>query len=145
MGYSNTSEIINSILSVMFCVYTIIFPLFIYIFLKKFAYKLEYTPFKARFHSFYLNVETSRGSTTLMASLFIGRRLAFGLLAIFLGDFPFIQLFIQVILCWFLIGFYVIVKPLNSKFLNMLEIFNEATLMICSYILYLFTSFVDDS
>ena len=36
-----------------------------------------------------------------------------------------------------------LVKPLNGKFFNSMEIYNEFTLMFCTYFCFLFTDFVD--
>lgn len=40
--------------------------------------------------------------------------------------------------------FFITVRPLNQKFLNAIEIFNELTLLITSCHLFLFTDFVPD-
>ena len=41
--------------------------------------------------------------------------------------------------------FFIIVKPLNQPFLNRMEIFNEISLLICSYFLFMFTDFIPDA
>ena len=40
--------------------------------------------------------------------------------------------------------FFIIVKPLNQPFLNNMEIFNEISLLTCSYFLFMFTDFIPD-
>jgi hypothetical protein len=37
------------------------------------------------------------------------------------------------------------VRPLNSPFLNRMELFNEITLLCCSYFLFAFTDFVAEA
>lgn len=40
--------------------------------------------------------------------------------------------------------FFIVIRPLTMKYLNIMELFNEVTLLICSYYLFCFTSFVPD-
>lgn len=79
-----------------------------------------------------------------MTFLFILRRLIFVLFAIF-GQYSVVQNFLQLLTSYIILGFLITIKPMNSTFLNVLEIINEVTLIICSYMLYLFTDYVDNA
>ena len=52
---------------------------------------------------------------------------------------------IFMLLSLFVISFLISVKPLNEPYLNKMEIFNESTLLMSSYFMFLFTDFVDDA
>jgi hypothetical protein len=43
-----------------------------------------------------------------------------------------------------MISFIISVKPLSEPYLNIMEIFNESTLLVSSYFMFLFTDFVED-
>lgn len=43
-----------------------------------------------------------------------------------------------------MISFLISVKPFTEAYLNRMEIFNESTLLVSSYFMFLFTDFVDD-
>jgi hypothetical protein len=43
-----------------------------------------------------------------------------------------------------MLTFFITVKPLDQPFLNGIEVFNEACLLLTSYFLFLFTDFVPD-
>ena len=44
-----------------------------------------------------------------------------------------------------MVSFIILVKPLSEPYLNRMEIFNESTLLMSTYFMFLFTDFVDDA
>ena len=76
---------------------------------------------------------------------FIFRRLLFVTLAYFLSEYPFFQAQILYTISMLLITFLVRVRPFRSTLMNRMEIFNEVTVLICTYHVLLFTDFVEDS
>jgi hypothetical protein len=70
------------------------FPPFTYFFLSKFKPKLEEEDFKGRFESLYLNVNTKIDKSILMMSLFVFRRLLYGMNIVFLNGSTVTQLFV---------------------------------------------------
>ena len=70
------------------------------------------------------------------------RRLIFAIIAIFLSELLVIQLLMHTLSSIGILMFLFYLKPLESKFLNAIEIMNEITLLISSYFLYFFTSFI---
>src|SRR5690606_8497888 len=53
-------------------------------------------------------------------------------------------IYVQFFCCLLMLLFFIIIKPFNQRILNAIEIFNEVTLLLCSYCLFCFTEFVPD-
>lgn len=100
--------------------------------------------FKGRFESLYLNVDIDIDKSILLMSLFVLRRLIYAANIVFLTGNTFWQLTCQIVCSILMLLFLIKVKPLNEPLLNRIEIFNEVTLLTCSYFLYNFTDYVPD-
>lgn len=120
------------------------FPIFTYVFLRKYKEKLMDEEFKGRFESLYLNVDIDIDKSILLMSLFVLRRLIYAANIVFLTGNTFWQLTCQIVCSILMLLFLIKVKPLNEPLLNRIEIFNEVTLLTCSYFLYNFTDYVPD-
>lgn len=80
-----------------------------------------------------------------MVVYFLARRYVYAAnCALFTGS-PILQIFTQFFCCLLMLLYLVDVRPLNSPFLNKMELFNEVTLLACSYFLFAFTDFVGDA
>ena len=78
-------------------------------------------------------------------AMFFLRRIAFVLTVLFMGDFVLGQLAIlcytSLIMC-FLVQWF---KPLESRFANDIETFNEVTMLVLLYPLFCLTDFMNDA
>ena len=76
--------------------------------------------------------------------IFFGRRLVFALSAVYLEDFLWGQLAIQMMISVSIVLYLKTFKPLDSPFSNRMEVLNECTVIFLVYFLMLFTDFVPD-
>jgi hypothetical protein len=137
-------ELTNSIMTCIFAVYIVTLPAIVYTFLNKNKEKLADEKFKEKFESLYLNIDVDTDNSLDMTTLFLLRRLFFSLLVIFLPN-TCTQLLVMVLSSLLMISFIISVKPLSEPYLNRMEIFNESTLLVSTYFMFLFTDFVDDA
>lgn len=79
-----------------------------------------------------------------MPTLFLSRRILFAFIIVFLEASPFLQLALHLASSISLVAFLTHVRPYGENLLNGQELFNEVTLTITSYILILFTDFVEE-
>jgi hypothetical protein len=138
-------DIINAWMTILMTSFVMGFPVFIYVFLRRNAEKLQLEDFKGRFESLYLNVDTSVKKSILTVSLFVFRRLIYSINIVLFSGSTCTQLFVQFFCCLLMLLFFADVKPMNQPFLNRMELFNEMTLLVCSYFLFAFTDFVPDA
>ena len=137
-------EMANAWVTVIVGLVVVGFPLFALLFLKKRIDRLEEKEIKDRFESLYENVETTVKYAYLISPLFIARRLVYAASIVFLNGCTLAQLTIQIAQSVFMLCYIVSVRPLKDNFSNRMEIFNEVTVLICSYILFTFTACVQD-
>ena len=144
ISFNSKEGIINGSMALGLGLIVSLTPLLVYLFLKKYHKNLQEADFKPRFETLYLNVNTEIHNSILMMTLFIIRRLIFAMNIVFLNGYPVCQLYLQFLCCFMMLIFFILIKPLNMKYLNIMELFNEVTLLICSYYLFCFTSFIPD-
>ena len=77
----------------------------------------------------------------MFLSVFLGRRILFVLILIYLNDYLGLQLCLHLILNLAYMGYFAVVKPYSQKDQNEWEIFNEVCVMIVTYILLFLTLF----
>ena len=75
---------------------------------------------------------------------FFLRRITFVLSALFLGNFLWAQLAILIMISIFMIILLLWWSPLESRFATFMEILNEETILLLSYLLMCFTDFVSE-
>jgi hypothetical protein len=124
-------------------IFLICMPIAVFGFLQRVFTKLGNDDFKPRFESLYLNINLLSREAIVFSTLFIARRMMFALVIVYLKESVVAQCFVTILFSILLIMYLTLVKPLNGKFFNVMEIFNEFTLMFCSYFCLLFTDFVD--
>ena len=118
------------------------FPIIIGVFLLAFKAKLPSPNFKAKFESFYENIDISRKTALLYNVLFILRRLINAAVVIFLMDYPGIQVQILIMISLLLLIYLMFIMPMETKRLNYLEIFNELCVLFSCLHLFIFTDYV---
>ncbi|TNV87928.1 hypothetical protein FGO68_gene17662 [Halteria grandinella] len=138
-------DIINAWVTLFMAAFVLSLPFSIYFFLYKNQHRLQEEDFKGRFESLYLNVDTGVKDAIMTVALFVFRRLIYSINIVLFSGSTCTQLFAQFFCCLLMLLFFTGVKPMNQPFLNNMEIFNELTLLICSYFLFLFTDFVGDA
>ena len=72
------------------------------------------------------------------------RRVLVALILVFLGSFPYMQVMLMIILNMLNIVFVIQVRPFETKFKNTLEILNEVCILVATYVILLFSDFVND-
>lgn len=117
------------------------FPLFCFVFLRRYRTQLAEATFQLRFSSLYLNINTSLSYATILTTLFLLRRLALSVVLTFLEDYPFLQIAYMNLTTSMMISYLTRVRPLTTSYLNNVEIFNEIILSLCTFVTVVFTDY----
>ena len=94
--------------------------------------------------SLYSELKKERKMALLYNGLFVLRRLMFAYMAVFLGNYPFLQIQGLAIQSISILMYLSYTKPFKDKLSNILEMFNEICILILSYHLFYFTDYVED-
>ena len=129
---SASISIIMTLLLIIFIVYTLCF-------FFEYKNRLNDPVTKQRFGSLYLNINPDIKYAIMSAPLFMIRRMIFCANIIFTPNNTLLQLLLQTICSLFLITFFVRLRPMETTFLNCMEIVNESSFLICCYLMFLFT------
>ena len=93
-----------------------------------------------KFDSLYLDLNEHGGVWVKMqSSMFIVRRILTGFVLVFLTELPNMQILMLIFLSLMSLVYLVITLPYNSKFQNIIEIFNEGILLLATYCMLIFT------
>lgn len=118
------------------------FPIFSLIFMLK-KKDLENDETRLKYGTMYLNLDLKKRASRYMPFMFLGRRLMLGCSIAFF-KYQFIQIYFSILSSLGLIMYLLKVMPYEDKLLNVIELFNEMSLLACSYTLLAFTDYVDD-
>ena len=125
-------------------IFSIAYPLYIWIFLFVKFPNLKQNELQLKFGSIYQGIDLTRRSPLLYNVLFVLRRLIFAIACVIFKGNPFFQIQVLIYQCTLLIIYLFFVQPFERKIFNKLEIFNEITIVIVTYHLFVFTDFMDD-
>ena len=84
-------------------------------------------------------MRTDRLSSIFFHINFVIRRLVFTLIAVFASEYLFVQMYALLVTSSLQMMYLIIWKPFDSEFMNRIEIFNEFTTILLSYVLFLFS------
>jgi TRAP-type C4-dicarboxylate transport system permease large subunit len=94
-----------------------------------------------RFKEIYMSADVGKPHTIYYSTIFLTRRITYAGCIMFSNN-PTFQLTFIMIFSSAILGYLITIKPLESKILNNLEIFNESTFLLLVIINFLFTEFV---
>lgn len=92
-----------------------------------------------------MNCNTKKDGALIMTPIFLIRRFVFALTCVYLKDYNYLQIWIQVFSTTVIIIYLVHVQPFEQHSMNRMEIYNEATFLLCINMCFLFTDFVPDA
>ena len=94
--------------------------------------------FETSYGTLYTNVRLGAQTSYINTSIFCVRRLVIAIGVIFTA-LNVINIYLLVFSCLFLINFFLNRRPLQSSFLNKIEVINELSLLAVSYYMFRFT------
>jgi len=100
--------------------------------------------FRSKFGAFYEDFKIHDKRALLYYSVFVIRRYLMALTCVFLTDHPIFQIQMYAFYTLFYLWYLVSVRPFNNELNNRLEILNEFVVLGTSYLLFIFSDFVDD-
>ena len=80
-----------------------------------------------------------------MSLYFLIRRIILACTIVFCDNHTYVQLFLQIGFSIFITDFFSRVRPLEEPILNYMEIYNELTILICSYLMLCFSELVENA
>ena len=131
---SSPMKMANLVVTSIFTLIIIALPVFTFIFLYRNLQNLTKKEIKKKYESLYLEVDTKKRNAYLFSTLFLLRRLIYGVTLI-LVPILWIQLMIILITSLTILFFLVKFKPFDSKINNFVEIMNELTFITLVYII----------
>lgn len=72
------------------------------------------------------------------------RRALFAIVLVMWGDYAAFQIMAVIMLSLVILMYQILVKPFEERKLNRLEVFNELTVLVCSWHLLIFSDLVND-
>ena len=132
------------IITFVLAFYVIAMPMAVMLFLKQHFRALASEKMTSRFGALYLTLRPQSFISVFSTVLFFFRRLLFSFSVVFFGVAPLLQASIQVASSMFMLSFIIFVRPYLERDIFYFEVFNEATLLTCSYFLMVFCDILMD-
>jgi len=133
----------NSLCGIALSMLVILLPGFVTVFLFFFQDRLD-TPALQRFQSFYNCIRFDSRLALLFTPLFLMRRLIVVMAAVFMPVKSGYHCQFFIFLSIAMLAYLVFVRPFATRIMNILEIINEAVVLITGYHLILFSDYVAD-
>ena len=135
LSFGTAFEVFNSVFSILLGVATALFlPVAMVFYLKNFKNWGD-EAFASRYGAFYDGLRTDRKSSLLFHIIFLIRRFAFTMMAIYAGDYLFVQIWVLLATSTMQVSYLFVCRPFDSEFMNNIEIFNELTTIVLTYVL----------
>ena len=140
---SSTNGIIDLAVCLVMFAYLLAFTIFSFVFLRKNFEDMPDPAFKTRYDAMYQNVDYFKKKAVINTTMFAIRRLLFAFVIVFCYQSIVLQVFLCDILSTILLGFYSSVQPMTDNFNNRLQIYNEIVVLVCIWLLFHWTQFVE--
>ncbi|TNV87956.1 hypothetical protein FGO68_gene8438 [Halteria grandinella] len=125
---------------------TIGYPIFAYKLLSLNKESLKDPEFIKSFTCLLQNLNLKdRQEAWMMPCLFLGRRLVYAFSIAFLGNATLLQITLQIASSIFMLYYLCNTMPYTDRLLNVVEILNECSLLVCAYFLFCFSDFVESA
>jgi hypothetical protein len=115
-----------------FLLFSLSFLFFAHFFLRKHSKTLGEPDFQLRFSSLYLNIDPDNAHGYFLTTLFLARRFFLGIILSFCDNHQYAQFVYMNLTSVIIVMYLVRVRPLVTKYLNFIEIFNEVVLYGCT-------------
>ncbi|CDW88792.1 cadg domain containing protein [Stylonychia lemnae] len=146
LKFDESLQILSSLLALVFFILTVLSPIAIAIFINKsFDYiQAEDDLYEKRYGSLWDTLKRDSRKTLFWNVLFLLKRFAFALTAVFMRESPTAQVQIVVYLNLTTMMYVLYTKPFSNPAINKLEIFNEVCVLLISYLSFLFTDYINN-
>lgn len=142
---STSSGTVDLIIAIVLLIVILATPVLVTCCLCKNRESMREPAFKAKFDSLYQNVEYYKKAALAHPGLFLVRRILFAAAISFFSFSIVFQVLIADALSTTLLGYYFTVKPMRDRLNNCIQIFNEMVVLICVWLMFHFTLFVNDA
>lgn len=119
-------------------------PAFSYIFLKRNKERLCEAKFDKKYGTLYMNLELNKSTAYSHTFYFCLRRLAISGLTVFQNDYLITNIYLNIYVSILMIKYLIENRPLNSSYLNRLELLSEMFNLSLYYFMFIFTNFVPE-
>jgi hypothetical protein len=143
MAWKTYSDKISSSFAIITLVVVLVFPFFVWVLLwKKFTFLKQEISVNS-FGSTYQELRTDSKPALLYNVIYMLRRLYIAVLATIFNNHSFFQVQAIVFHSVVVLTYTAWVKPFQLPLMNKMEVFNEACILVATYHLFAFTTFVD--
>ena len=145
MNWSYSGEITGTIFSCLGIVSSFLMPVAFMAFVFHYRIPIQTKDFKDNKYSAIYEEQRKESMMSLMYhTIFLLRRLIFGMTIAFLIDYMFAQLMIMILMSFLINTYTGYYRPFKDDFINTLEVFNESTILACLFCCLAFTDYVSD-
>ena len=130
---SETFDILNGLLTILFGPLVLILIVALVYFYSKNYERWSDTNFKDRFGTVFEGLRTDTKLVLFYTVIFLGRRAAFCVVAIFFKDYLFVQVLCLLVFSTIALTYLLLVKPFVEPRMQRLEIFNEICTLLLTY------------
>ena len=123
-------------------IYLLIWPIIIYIILRRNKKKLRTEEMKASIGSLYMNYETEKDSVLHFTMWFLYRRFLFAFIIGYCKVDIVLQVYLTSNSSLLLLSYILYWEPMEADHYDFLAVFNEAVLTFCTYMQLLYTEMV---
>ena len=116
--WHDSGEYSASVFTFCFLFIVIVLPFFIYKFLLESRSRLNKKSFKLKYHELFSMIKKKSNITLLYNAVFIARRLFYALMLVYLGNYPFTQIAILIILSYLNVLYVFKFQPFREKLGN---------------------------
>jgi hypothetical protein len=144
MSFVSITDVFCAVFSIVTLAAVCILPIATLVILLIFFNRLNDPYCIEKFGSLYLGLKTNSKPALLFHVIFTLRRLLLCLNAMFLSEWPFAQIQLNIYSTILVIIYITLVKPFDSLAQNQLEVFNEICILGVGQLLFVFTDYLDD-
>jgi hypothetical protein len=109
--------------------------------LRKHKGELGNLNYKEKFSSLYSSIDTDKKGAILLTTLFLFRRLSLALTLIFIIHGQALQVLLTDLVSLSLVGYLICYLPMIDTFYNLLELYNELTMLSVTLLLTCLTNY----
>ena len=135
-------DIKKIVISTLLTVFLIFFPPFCVWFLRRYEIILYMEVMKMRFGTMYVGLNYYKRSSLVYLTIFLVRRLIFVVIIVYVTVNVQLQLLLSMYCSMFMLYYLIVYMPMWDMALNLIYLFNEGCLFICTAMQFLFTEYV---
>ena len=114
-------------------------PIFLFLLMKRNQAKLAETSFLHKFSTIYCNLKYEKTSSLVYILFLFYKRFIVAFTMVFLRENFNLQMIFIINTSLLFLVYYIVYRPFESDYINRIEILNESTFLLCTYLCFVYT------